>query len=102
MLSFYRTSEIGGALFFGQLARRLRSGDIQQNMTRHFADEAQHAKLWTDCMGELGLTPLKLEDTYQDRYLAAAGLPANLMEILAITHVFEKRVFRHYLAHARM
>lgn len=101
LLSFYRTSEIGGALFFGQLARRLKPGPVQQDMTRHFADEAQHARYWTDCLEQLGAQPLNLGDTYQDRYLAAAGLPVNLMEILAITHVFEKRVFRHYIAHKR-
>lgn len=101
LLSFYRTSEIGGALFFGQLARRLKPGPLQQDMTRHFADEAQHARYWTDCLEQLGAAPLNLDDTYQDRYLAAAGLPVNLMEIFAITHVFEKRAFGHYIAHKR-
>lgn len=101
LLSFYRTSEIGGALFFGGLAQRLRPGLIQQNMTRHFAEEAQHARYWSECMTRLDIEPLKLAETYQDRYLAAAGLPVNLMEILAITHVFERRVLRHYAAHLR-
>ena len=45
ILSFYRTSEISGALFFGQLANALRPSRIQADMTRHFADEAQHAAL---------------------------------------------------------
>ena len=35
ILSFYRTSEISGALFFGELARSLRPSAIQQDMTRH-------------------------------------------------------------------
>ena len=101
ILSFYRTSEISGALFFGELARSLRPSAIQQDMTRHFADEANHARYWTDCLEQLGAQPLKLATAYQNQYLAAAGMPANLMEILAITQVFEKRVVAQYTLHAK-
>jgi hypothetical protein len=101
ILSFYRTSEIGGALFFGELARSLRPSSIQQDMTRHFADEANHARYWTDCLAELGVEPLRLDTAYQNQYLAAAGMPANLMEILAITQVFEKRVVAQYALHRK-
>jgi hypothetical protein len=102
LLSFYRTSEITGALFFGRLARTLRPGSIQMDLTRHFADEAQHARYWTDCIQQLGAEPLRVEDAYQDRYLEAAGIPANLMEVLAITQVFEQRVISQYAHHARV
>ena len=54
LLSFYRTSELSGALFFGRLARALRAGPIQRDLTRHFADESQHAWYWTRCIAELG------------------------------------------------
>jgi Rubrerythrin len=101
ILSFYRSSEISGALFFGELAGRLRPSAIQQDMTRQFADEANHARFWTDCMACLGVEPLKLGTAYQDQYLAAAGTPMNLMEVLAITQVFEKRVITQYALHAR-
>ena len=100
ILSFYRTSEISGALFFGELARSLRPSAIQQDMTRHFADEANHARYWTDCLEKLGAEPLKLPNAYQNQYLAAAGMPTNLMEILAITQVFEKRVVSQYTLHS--
>lgn len=101
ILSFYRTSEISGALFFGELARSLRPSAIQQDMTRHFADEANHARYWTDCLEKLGAEPLKLPTAYQNQYLAAAGMPTNLMEILAITQVFEKRVVGQYALHGK-
>jgi bacterioferritin (cytochrome b1) len=100
ILSFYRTSEISGALFFGELARTLRPSAIQQDMTRHFADEANHARYWTDCLAKLGAEPLKLPVAYQNQYVSAAGMPANIMEILAITQVFEKRVVGQYTLHA--
>src|SRR4029079_491029 len=69
LLSSYRTSEISGALFFGQLARRLKPGAIQMDMTAHFADEAQHARYWTDCIAELSAAPLKLDASDTDNAL---------------------------------
>ena len=69
-------------------------------MTRHFADEANHARYWTDCLAQLGVEPLKLPVAYQNQYAAAAGMPVNIMEILAITRVFEKRVVAQYSLHA--
>lgn len=100
LLSYYRISEIGGALFFGQIARSLKPSPIQCDLTRHFADEAQHARYWTDCLAQLSAEPLKLDQTYQNQYLAATGMPTNLMEILALTQVFENRVVTQYNLHA--
>jgi hypothetical protein len=99
LLSFYRVSEIGGALFFGRLARTIKAGPVQGDLTRHFADEARHAALWTRCIEAVGGEAIALENAYQDRYLAAAGLPANLMEVFALTQVFEQRVLRQYSHH---
>lgn len=99
LLSYYRTSEINGSLFFGRLARALRPGPIQHDLSKHFADEAQHAWYWTSCIDRLGARPLKLSEAYQDQYLEAAGLPVNLMEVLAITLVFERRVINQYAKH---
>src|SRR5262245_66453279 len=78
LLSYYRTSEISGALFFGQVARTLRPGPLQADVTHHFADEANHAKYWTRCIEDLGHNAEKLSGSYQDQYLEAVGLPANL------------------------
>jgi len=101
LLSFYRLSEINGAQFFAQLARNIRQPDIQHNLTRHFSEEAQHAWFFSDCLKQLGHEPLKITKTYQD-YISDAGVPANLMEILAVTHVFERRVINHYAKQTRM
>lgn len=99
VLSFYRSSEINGSLFFGRLARVLRPSPIQHDLTKHYADEAQHAWYWTRCIDDLGARPLKLTEAYQDRYLEAAGVPMNMMEVLAITLVFERRVINQYAKH---
>lgn len=101
LLSFYRTSEISGALFFGRLARSV-SGPIQRDMTKHFSDESLHAWYWTSCIDRLGAAPLKLNNAYQDQYISAAGMPGNLMEVLALTQVFERRVINQYALHSRV
>jgi bacterioferritin (cytochrome b1) len=101
LLSYYRSSEINGALFFGRVARTLRGSPLQANVTHHFADEANHAKYWTRCIEDLGHVAAKLSGGYQDQYLEAVGLPANLMEVMAVTQVFEKRVIAQYRRHLR-
>lgn len=99
LLSFYRTSEISGALFFGRLARSLPAGPIQNDLTQHFADESAHSSYWTKCLNDLGENPIKIHSAYQDMYIEAAGMPTNIMEILGITLVFEKRVIGQYAIH---
>jgi hypothetical protein len=100
LLSYYRYSEINGALFFGRVARFVR-GPLLLDVTHHFADEAQHAHYWTKCIDDLHDLPLKQNRAYQDQYLDAVGVPANMMEIMAITQVFEKRVIGQYHQHLR-
>ena len=95
LLSFYRLSEINGAQFFGKLAGSLRNEKFRAQMTQHFAEEAQHAWYWTQCIQDLDAQPLQLGRTYQDQYLASIGLPANIMEVLSVTQVFERRVIKH-------
>ena len=102
LLSFYRISEISGALFFGQLARSMRPGQNQKDMTQHFADEAQHAGYWTECLAKLDSEPLRIGTAYQDQYIAAAGMPVNMMEVLAITQIFERRVINQYARHGKV
>ncbi len=101
ILNLYRTSEIAGSLFFGRLARSLRPGPIQRDMTKHFADEAMHAWYWMSCIQDMGVAVTQVKEAYQEQYLAAVGLPANVMEVLALTQVFEKRVIHQYQLHSQ-
>lgn len=100
VMSFYRTSEVNGALFFGSVAKSIK-GPLVVDVTHHFSDEANHARWWTECIADLDHLPIRPPRAYQDRYLDAVGVPANLMEVMAITLVFEKRVISQYRNHLR-
>jgi rubrerythrin len=100
LLSYYREAELRGADFLGRLLRRTDDPHLQINLTRHFADEARHAWLWTQRIQELGATPLPVLDGYQRRLRQYVGLPSSVFELLALTHVAEERVQQRYREHA--
>lgn len=101
VLSYYRASELAGALFFGRLARRVADPKMAVLLTSHFAEEAQHARLWTETIRSLGHWPVQITETYQSRYAREIGLPTSMAQILVLTRVFEERIYRHFNLHAR-
>lgn len=101
LLNFYRASELHGGLILAQVARRVREPALVLALTRHAAEEVVHAQCWTETMMTLGGMPRPLRDTYQARYARALRAPMSLFHVLALTHVFERRVFRHFTLHLR-
>ena len=101
ILSYYRESELAGALILGRLARDTHDDDLRIHLTEHCAEEANHAWLWTKTILEVGGMPRRVSDTYQSRYYAEIGQPATELEVLALTQVFEKRVLSHFQDHLR-
>ena len=99
LLSYYRESELAGALLMGRLARETDDDDLRVRLTAHCAEEARHAWAWTETILKVGGTPKRVSETYQSRYHAAVGNPSNLLEVLALTQIFERRVVRHFRAH---
>jgi demethoxyubiquinone hydroxylase (CLK1/Coq7/Cat5 family) len=101
LLNFYRASELHGGLILGQMVRRARDPELILNLTRHSAEEVMHAQLWTETIIAIGGRPAPLRDTYQTRYAEEVGTPISMLEILALTQVFERRVYRHFTEHVR-
>jgi acyl carrier protein len=101
ILSYYRESELAGGLIMGRLARETDDDDLRVHLTEHCAEEAFHAWLWTQTILKVGGTPKRVAETYQTRYYAEIGTPTSLLEILALTQVFERRVIRHFRAHLK-
>jgi acyl carrier protein len=85
----------------GRLARETDDDDLRVHLTQHCAEEANHAWLWTETILKVGGTPRRVAETYQTRYYAEIGTPTSLLEILALTQVFERRVIRHFRAHLK-
>lgn len=100
-LDFYRASELHGGLVLGQLVRRVRDPELVLNLTRHSAEEVAHAQLWTETILAVGGAPSPVRWTYQARLAEVVGAPASVFQVLALTQVFERRVYRHFLEHAR-
>lgn len=100
-LNFYRASELHGGLILGQVARRARDSALLLDLTRHSAEEVQHALLWTETIIAVGGRVHPVRETYQARYVRVIGAPTGLLDVLALTQVFERRVYRHFTEHLR-
>jgi len=101
VLNFYRASELHGGLCLGQVAQRARGSELLLELARHSAEEVMHAQLWTETIISVGGDVRPVRDTYQARYAAVLGPPATLLQVLALTQVFERRVYRHFTEHLR-
>lgn len=101
ILNFYRASELRGGRVLAAVAERARDSGLFMELTRHAAEEVEHARLWAETMRDLGGRPRPTRDTAQARYAAVVGRPASLLHVLALTQVFERGVYAHFLERAR-
>ena len=101
LLNFYRASELHGGLILGQVARRARDPYLATELLRHSAEEIAHARYWTETILAVGGRICPVRQTYQTRYAAAVGHPTGVLHVLALTQVFERRVYRHFTEHLR-
>jgi bacterioferritin (cytochrome b1) len=99
-MNFYRDAELQGARLLLNLHRHLRDSDSQVKLTRHLADEARHAWLWTERICDLGGAPAPIASGYQRRMGRKVGVPGDVTELLALTLVAENRALERYRAHA--
>lgn len=100
-LNFYRASELHGGLILAQVARRTRDGGLAVDLLRHSAEEVDHARLWTETIVAVGGRVRPVRETYQARYAEIVGRPVGLLHVLALTQIFERRVYRHFTEHLR-
>lgn len=101
LLNFYRASELHGGLILGQVARRARDPYVAVELLRHSAEEITHARYWAETIVAVGGRICPVRETYQTRYAAAVGHPVSVLHVLALTQVFERRVYRHFTEHLR-
>jgi hypothetical protein len=100
-LSWYRQSELEGALLLGRMVRQANNRRLVAHLTRHCADEARHALIWERTLTRLDLPAVRIFRSYQSFYLEETSPPRTLEEVLALTHVFEQRVDRRFAEELR-
>jgi hypothetical protein len=61
-----------------------------------------HAQLWTETILAVGGKPAPVQATYQHRLARHVGTISTVFQVLALTQVFERRVYRHFIEHARL
>ena len=101
VFSYYRNAEQHGANLLFRLLRHLEEPDAQIQLSQHLADETRHAWLWTERIVRAGSKPLVVCDGYQTRIGRAAGMPRDVLDLLALTVVVEQRALRRYQQHLR-
>ena len=100
-LSWYRQSELEGALLLGRMVRQANDAGLVARLTRHCADEARHALIWERTLARLDLRAVRILRSYQSFYLEETSPPRSLHEVLALTHVFEQRIDRRFAKELR-
>jgi len=100
-MNWYRQSELEGALLLGRLVAGVEDGDFAEKLTKHAADEARHSQMWAEAIREAGLGHVRIFRSYQSLYRDHGGTPATMVEALAFTQVFERRVHRTFTAEVK-
>ena len=95
-LNWYRQSELEGALLLGRLIRRCPDAALIHRLTEHCADEARHAFMWSRTLCALNMPLVRIYRPYQSFYAEALSPPRTLLDVLALTNVFEHRVHAHF------
>jgi bacterioferritin (cytochrome b1) len=101
VFSYYRNAEQHGSNLLFRLLRHLEDPDAQIALSQHLADETRHAWLWTERIVRAGGKPLVICDGYQSRIGRMAGMPRDIIDLLALTVVVEQRALRRYQQHLR-
>lgn len=100
LYSYYRDAEIRGAGLLMKMMQREKDPEAQVLFSRHIDDETRHSWMWTRHIKKMGGLPVEVPDGYQRRLGKALGIPANIVELFALTVVVEERSARRYTEHA--
>lgn len=99
ILNAYRDAELRGAELVLRLLSRADDPSLQEPLTRHLANEAQHVWLWTERIRALGGQLQHQNDGYYRALRRKAGLPTTALNLLALLSVIEERLTQRYGDH---
>ncbi len=100
LFNYYRDAELRGADLILRLINLAENQNIQEKLARHLADATNHAWLWTERILALGGEPMRIDNGYHRQLRRKAGLPANFLDLLALTCVVAERAHKRYTEHA--
>lgn len=98
-LDVYRASALRGGLVLGAIARRVRDRGLATALLHHATDEMEHARVWTQTILSVGGQVSPGRRDYQAHCVRELGPPRTVAEVLALTHVLERRAWRHFTRH---
>jgi len=90
--NWYRQSELDGSLLLGRMVKFAPDAWTLSHLIGHAAEEAHHSLLWSEVIQKLTLPLIQVQRSYQSFFLLQNRPPTSLLEVLAFTHIFEKRV----------
>jgi hypothetical protein len=99
ILSFYRSSELAGAILLGRLALVTEHDRIRVPLTEQCAEEARHGWIFTKVIADLGRTPQRTTETYQSVAARTFGMPRDVVDILCLTRLLEVEALAQYRRH---
>ncbi len=100
LFNYYRDAELRSADLVFRLINKAKNENIQEKLARHLADATNHAWLWTERICALGGQPIRIDHGYHRQLRRKAGLPTNLLELLALKCVVEERARNRYEEHS--
>jgi rubrerythrin len=80
----------------GRMASRVADRELCRLITNHCAEEAEHSRIWSEAITSLDLPHVQIHRSYQSLFMEQTSPPHSLVEVLAFTQVFEKRVHCHF------
>ena len=95
-INWYRQSELEDAMLLGRVVRQADDPYLISKLVKHAADEARHAAVWQDVLERLNFPTIRIFRSYQSFYTQHITVPASITEVLALTHIFEQRVWRQF------
>lgn len=99
MLNVYCTSALHNARLLGQAARRAQDPELCMELARRAADGVRQARLWAETVRAVGGTITAAESTLHTQYADRFGHPSNLLDVLTLTQLYERRLARQLLRH---
>jgi hypothetical protein len=98
-LNLYCTSALQSARLLGQMARRAFDPRLRLELSRRAADAHLHAQLWAETIRAVGARPQTSALAYHALYQEQTGRADTLLQVLALTEVYERRLARQLIRH---